>query len=394
MKIKVVTIFVLVIQFICLICLSGCGVSENKSIITKNYTVEFPIELLSLRNDKSVINEIFAEEGFNIYPSSVHINGSKIYISMFNKIYVIDTEGSEVQRALFIENNKYNLLNFNAPNSIVSDNKGNIFVENIFIEEKLFRNKKTHEKYLKPVKTTHKILKFDYEGNFLFPIGPEGINDDNHFKSNESIVEIITDDKGNLSLIIRETNIEDRSSSEFSRQNMEIYTYRFIRYNDRGKVIYTLDISNLNNINKSSENFVRIIESIKLDPQGNKIYIATKDLTKKENANSEYTVEYENSQIFIYNLGLNKIEEKSIKVKDSLFYLFGASKNNKLFLTKPSGIYELRFIVMNLKGKIEENKLIMVNNVRQKRYDFFFNEEGFISNIFKEKDKIRIIQYR
>lgn len=387
-------LIMLIILSMCGLLLLSCGISEEETHITKNYTIEFPIELLSLRNDKSIINDIFTDELFSIYPSSVYINDSKIYISMINKIYVIDTKESQPRRTLFIENDKYKLLNFNAPNFIVSDNKGNIFVENLFIEEKLYRNKKTGDKYLKPVKTIHKILKFDYEGSFLFSIGPDGANTNKDFEQNESIVEMSVDDKGNLSLIIRKTHLDTSSSSEFSRNNVEKYTYRFIKYNEKGKIIYTLDISKLDRVNKSTDNFIRIIESIKLDPEGHKIFISTKDLTKKENANSEYTVEYENSQIFIYNLGLNEMTEKPIKVKNPSFYLFGVSENSKLFLTKPSGVYELRFIVINLKGKIEENKLIMVNNVRQKRYDFFFNEKGLISNVFKEKDQVRIIQYR
>jgi hypothetical protein len=379
--------FILIL--LCLITITGCNLEKERVEAIEQNTIEFPLELLSSKNDPA-----YSSENLYLNPKSVNIRGSKVYIGLNQKVFAIDTSNKSIpKREILIENKDYKLITFNTPGFVSGDSKGYVYLENIKLEEDTATIDSKKESVQK--KTEHRILKFDYEGNFLFFIGPYGKNATTNFSSDEDIIEMSVDINDNLSIIVRKLD-EDvlKSTAKFTRKNIDIFTYKFIKIDTNGRVIYTINLSNIKPINRSTDNYIRVIENIKLNPNGNKLFISTKDYFKKELSKEDFSIEIKNSQIFIYDLDTNTLMEKTIKLDDECFYLLGISNDDKIFVCKPSDTYETRFLVINLKGNIEENKKIVILNVRQHRYDFFLDPEGYISAIFKEKDKIRIIQYR
>ncbi|MFW5799538.1 MAG: hypothetical protein ACOCV8_01885 [Spirochaetota bacterium] len=380
----------------------ACSVEkENKEKTAEKLNMEFPLRILLDTN-----NDTYNYNNVRLNPKSIYIDDSLVYLSINKNIYALNfSNKDEPSLKLKISKDKNNeFFNSNVPHFIKADNNGNIYVENIRIVEEEVKTEDKNKKVSKLKKTEHHILKYDYLGEFLYRLGPSGRNDDNDFDTNNNIEEMYVNADGNLSLIIKTyINLENVSYEEeeeldspvFDKSNIDFSKYKFVKYNPEGKIIYTLDISNIKELNKSSDKYIRVIENVKLNPSGDKIFISTKDYVKKQVSDSDdYYINIENFSVYVYDLSINKLKEKPIKIEYDRYYMLGVDINNHIYLASPENKDELRFIVYDINGNIKENKKIIINNVRQKRYEFFFNKEGYIANAFIENDKIRIIQYK
>lgn len=371
-------------------------------------SIEIPISIFYNSTSENLSYGNLSPGKIDLEPKSIYINDNLVYISINKKIFVINTENHlNPYKHLLIENDDYNLIQTNSSNNIVADESGNIYYENIQFKESEVKLKNTKKKESILEKIQHRILKFDYEGNYLFSIGPKASDGISNFSDKDTIEQMTIDEKNNLSIIIKKfrsshieidydllTNKSEKSSPDFIRKNIDFFSYHFLKYNTKGKIIYTLNLEEIKDINISSDKFIRIIQDIKINPKGNKLIIATKDYFKNDTINNNYTIENSNLIIYIYDLSLNKLIDKKIQIDDNLFNLFGISKDDNIYLSKPYNSSEFHFIVLDINGNIIENKKIFLNNIRQTRYDLFFNPEGYISSAFIERDKIRIIQYK
>ncbi len=382
------------IIFFIIFTLMSCSINKEDIPKAKQSSMSFPINLIS-NNSTDLSSDFFDGRFYSFYPGSVYIDNSNVYLSLVNGLYSIDLKEKTNPKINYkIIKDDFEYLNYNSPNLITADSYKNIYVENLNIrEEEITNNKGKKESILK--KINHRIFKFDYEGNFLYSIGPNGKNDVNHFSINESIELLNVDEFDNLSIIIKKYFLDnDLQDNEFKRSNIDFYKYRFLKIDRYGEILYTLDFSSINEINLTKPNQIRVIQDIKVNAKGDKIIISTKDYMKKDVDDTDYYIEITNLRLYIYDLGHNELLEKHIKLENDQFYLFGISKENKIFLCRPDDVYGLRFIVLNTEGNIIENKKIVINNIRQNRYNFIFNKNGYISSIFLEDDMVKIIQYR
>ncbi len=371
---------------------------SNDGTVAKEAVMEFSYELLFDANEVS--SDYFLSNYYLFNPPSVYLRDDDLYLAVENGVYSFNLKSDNgVSLNYSITKELFEYLNYNQPNRVAADSFKNLYVENIKYVESVVSEGKSSKKgkssntFYK--KTNHKIFKFDYEGKFLYSIGSNGKDDPNSFGIYETLYLMHVDDFDNLSIIIGSYDVNGFSDvNEFTKDNVDIYKYRFVKYNSAGDVVSTINFSDIDELNVENENFVRVIQNIEITPLGDFVVISTVDQRKVSISENEYYIDSDNSRLYFYDLNANQLNEQFIDIDNKLYYMFGISNKNEIFLCRPENVYELRFMVVDFKGQIKENKKIILNNVRQKRYNLFFDREGYISAIFLENDKVRITQYR
>lgn len=376
----------------------GCNAKKEDIKESTKQNMAFPVEYVIPKDSELFFSKYYDNKEYSINPKTIELKNDSVFLFKDKKVFKIKLNQDNPELDFIIQNENPELINANQKGFITVDGFGNIYIENIKLFEKEMKNK-SGKKYTKLVKEHHKILKFDYEGNFLYSLGVSGKYDKSSFSDDISIYEMSADNKGSLFVITGSfqniTSDDDLDSPVFKKENIEKINYNFIKYNNKGELSYTLKISKIDELYTKTENSIKIIEDVKISAEENMLYIALKDYHKKNTSEKDYYIEQENFSIYKYDLNTNDLLENPIKLKDPLYRFYGVSSDGNLFFVRPEDNYELRFIVVDNEGDIIENKKILINNIRQNRYDFFFIEEGgFIVSAFREKDRIRVIKYR